>query len=116
MRMANEEKEHYSKIAKEYNLTLAQYIREGMEVLERNPSFLDITSNPYLSAISKAQEEATQERDEYIQTIESRLTNLEKSTGNIERILEKLALSQGLSKKDIKKAQKKDISNEAVFD
>lgn len=116
MRMDQEDKDRYNKLAKKHGYKLAKLIREGLRVLEENENFLDPTVNPYFERIQSAQRESDQERLDDSENLKQRLTNVEQAIGNIERLLEKLALHEGLSKKDIKKAQKKDISSEAVFE
>ena len=117
MRMSEEDKERYSKLAKKHGIKLAKLVREGLRVLEENPNFLDPTVNPYIESIKKAQLGAHQERIEYNEHLEEEIFNLKQSVGNIERILEKFVTKgKPLTQKELKEAQKKDLSSEAVFE
>lgn len=117
MRMSKEEKKRYDKLAAKHGKSRAELVREGLRVLEENPNFLDPTVNPYLEKIQSSQREAHQERLDYYDQFEQRLENVEQTVGNIERILEKFVTKgKPLTKKELKQAQKKDDSSEAIFE
>ena len=117
MRMSKKDNKRFSDFGKKYNLSLAQLVREGLRILEGNPNHLDHTVNPYLLAIKDAQLGAHQERIEYNEHLEERIIRVEQSVGNIERILEKFVTKgKPLTKKELKEAQHKDLSSEAVFE
>jgi len=116
MRMDPKDKERYSKLAKKHGYTLAKLIREGLRVVEENENFLDPTVNPYLARIQQAQLGEHKELTDSFQSVTQTQEGFNTRLTNVERLLEKLALHEGLSKKDIKKAQKKDISGEVVFE
>lgn len=114
IQLSDEERELYDSFAQKHGYTtLSRLIRQALEVVIRTPSLLEPTESfditKLTEAIEKAGQATIQEQIPFFQGLEDRLFK-------VERLMEALALQAGMSKKDIKKAQKKDDSSEAVFD
>jgi hypothetical protein len=117
MRMSKANRERYEALATKYNISTAQLIREGLRVLEENPSFLDPTVNPYIQSIKEAQLGAHQERIDIENETRKDIVEMKKDIQTINRILEKFVTKgKPLTQKELKQAQQKDLSSEAIFE
>ncbi|UCG03081.1 MAG: hypothetical protein JSW11_03645 [Candidatus Heimdallarchaeota archaeon] len=119
MLMSQEEKAHYEKIREAHGFTsLAKLIRASLDIVQRFPELLEPTE--------RVNGSGTQQVLEAIQRLEQKELAVEKmgeilktqaeKINKIERLLESFALKKGMTKKEIKRAYKKDLSGEAVFE
>ena len=111
------EKDRITKWGKEQGYSgLAKLIEASLDIVQRHPELLQPQekyepheSEKILETLKQAKIEASQELLETLTDHSNRLDRMEK-------LIEGIALKVGMSKKELKEAQKKDLSSEAIFE
>lgn len=111
------EKDRLTKWGKEQGFSgLAKLIEEALKVVQRHPELLQPQEKYEPKESEKILESLRQAKIEASQELTDTLIDHSNRLDRMERLIEGIASKVGMSKKDIKKAQKKDLSSEAVFE
>lgn len=111
---SDEERKKLKTFAEEHGYSSeSKVIKDALRVIYKETSGIDPTTifNPdeFLKTFETKSAEAIQEQYEVLLKFNDRLTN-------VESLIEGIALEVGMTKKDIKKLQKKDITGEVIFE
>ncbi len=95
---------------------LAKLIEASLEIAQKHPELLQPQEKYKPNDSEKILETLRQAKIEASQELTETLIDHSKRLDRMEKLIEGMALKVGMSKNDIKKTQKKDLTSEAVFE
>ena len=113
MRLSKEEQAKWKEFGKKHGKTsVAKLIRASVEVVQRNPSLLQITETVESAKMLESIEESLSVFDDASESFEKIYQKIDQ----LQRFQEWIVKKLGASETEIKTILKKDISGEAVFE